>query len=281
MPANYKIHKLLAEKYDPYRNLGLKTPQNLGILSDRPETKPEMDENMKFDMKHMRPRPEDMQDDEDQMMKRDSEIDDEEDVIDDEMDDDTDDLGVDDDNDLESAEDDEIGDDTEMSDEDEMEDDEDDDLDAMMQGEIPVGRAHDSSAFMKKNMSEGKKMPPWMKDKEDDKKMEKMPKKDNEKKVKKDKSEDNCKKCSSEMKESKEFARKIAEQFKPTSNKKYFSGVIEEDLLLPSKEEVVPGDPGHAPSTRIGEFNPQALAESLDNLNKRLDKLEKKLNKLG
>ncbi len=321
MASNFKQHRLLSESYGMSRNLGLVNPQNLGLASNRPETAKEMEENMKFDMKHMKGNRHDDEDDE-MMMKRSGD----EDI----GDDDGDDLDVGDDNDLEKASDmdgdegDDMGDDDddddddgdegdgdeEMSgDEDDGYDDEDgDELSGLEKKHPPMGRAHDSAAFMARHMNEGKKSPPWANKKDDEKpkkkvKGKKEDKKDTKKKMPwmKDEKEDkgekksmksgkgDCKKCSADMpvKESKvpdrmdrkEFARRIAEQYGlPGKN---FNGVIDEDMLIANKDsEPGPGDVGYAPQTRVGELNQKALAESVQLLIKKVERLERKINKM-
>jgi hypothetical protein len=377
MASNFKQHRLLSENYNRSRALGLKTPQNLGVVSNRADTAvpdgEEIEENMRLSMKHMHGGPHDEMDDDDAMMNRGA-------GGDEDMEDD-DDLGVGDDNDLDSAEDaedmgdedmgdgdededemgDEDGDEEDMGDEgmgdedeedmgdeeegdEEYPNDEEDELGALEKKAPPVGRPHDSAAFMARHMSEAKKMPPWLnkgKDKEgcEDKGSKGKEKEDSDKKgkkgkfdwAKKGKKEDKkpevkdkgekknmkaddhkkgckCKKCmcSSGMKmnmkeafkdtkivdrmDKKEFAKRIAEQYWQSDDRKFFSGVIEEDMLLPNKNQVKapnegdyesgPGEVGYAPQGRIGEFQAKALAEAVQHLTKEVERLKRKLNQI-
>lgn len=339
MPANFKQHRLISENYARSRTLGIKSPHNLGVVSNRPDVAEDMEEGMKMDMKHMHRHPHDDMDDEDMKHHKDQDHEDEDlgvghdndldDAEDSELGDDMDDMDDSDDNDDSDDGDDDDGDDSDDGeDDDEYGDDEDaDELDAMHDNQPPAGRPHDAAAYMTRHMNESKKGPPWLEKKKEklEKKEEKTGKdldhdgekgeskkhKEKIKNAKKKHEKDckckectdgmmkehkgkekhgkdcKCKKCSSGMMENSkatmsrsEFARKIAEQYWMSNDNKSYSGMIEEDMLIPSKEipEPGPGEVGYAPQTRVGAFDGKALAEAVQHLIRKVERLERKIN---
>lgn len=296
----FKTHKLLSESFLT-RPLGLSSPQNMGLVSSRPGVAEDIHMKMPVDQG-------DDSDDDDMLMKRDDDMDDDGDEDGDDSD-----LDMHDDDDLDAAED---GDDS-----DDM-DDADDDMDD--DDGMPMGKPHDNSAYMgEAKKSKSKKMKGDLKiqddeEDEEDEKEEGDGKMDHEDDddmcgCKKMKSGDKKKKCSGDMSmkkmketaapqksltkwadylpptsallKNKDFLSRVAEGYAVSPSQKNFSGLTENDRVEGENDgfkEPQPGEVGYAPATRIGQQKEvQNLNETVADLTRRLRRLEKIVSRIS